>query len=355
MLFTPAIDYEALQPLIADLDDARQEIEALDVTPMLARWLRRLTEARGAHMSTRIEGNPMTEEEVREAFRRPDRRDDEAEIENSNYRDAVRFAQQVADDPGADIDGGLIRALHFLVLQDVDGYGTAGQYRTEQNAVTRGAERVYLPPPPTQVRGLMDDLVDWLRASRGSVHPLMLAAVAHVEFVSIHPLDDGNGRTARALTSYFLARGGWRLRDFVSVERVFGADPGAYYSALRELRDRYHGQQVELTGWVEWFLGGLADAVGNAALFVSFFQVGVRDRATALEAAGLPPRLADALGYVLLFGRVTSGEYAEAVGISSATAVADLNRLTETLFLRREGAGRSTRYVDPDPTRVWLE
>ncbi len=353
MPFTPTIDHEALQPLIADLDDARQEIEALDVTPMLARWLHRLTEARGAHMSTRIEGNPMTEEEVREAFRRPARRDDEAEIENSNYRDAVRFVQQVADDAGADIDGGLIRALHFLVLRDVDRHGTAGRYRTAQNAVTRGAERVYLPPPPTQVRGLMDDLVEWLRASRGSVHPLVLAAVAHVEFVSIHPLDDGNGRTARALTSYFLARGGWRLRDFVSVERVFGANPEAYYAALRALQDRrYPGQQVELTGWVEWFLQGIANAAGGAVGYLEGFLTGIDARARSLEETGLPPRLADALGYVFLFGGVTSGEYAETVGVSPATAVADLNRLTGTGLLRREGAGRATRYVHPDPAFV---
>ncbi len=59
MTFQPRIALDALRPLLADVEERRQRIEALEVPPVLARWLRRITEARGAHMSTRIEGNPM--------------------------------------------------------------------------------------------------------------------------------------------------------------------------------------------------------------------------------------------------------------------------------------------------------
>ena len=338
---------DSLQPALDTLEEARQQIEALDVPPMLERWMRRFTEARGAHMSTRIEGNPMTEEQVREAFARPQRGADEAEIENRNYRDAVRFGRQFADDASAVIDGGFIRALHFQIVRDVDHHGTAGRYRTEQNAVRKAGEVIYLPPPPTQVSSLMNDLVAWLRESRTSLHPLVLAATAHAEFINIHPFDDGNGRTARALTSYFLARGGWRLRDLVSSEQIFGEDVEAYYATLRNLGGRYPGQQVDLTEWVRWFLRGLADAgavaVGSARGFV-MVRAGVED---ALAERRLPPRLAVALGFVMLFGEVTSSQYASEGGVSRATAVADLNRLAARGQVRREGAGRSTRYVHP--------
>ncbi len=153
MAFDPHIDIDSLQSLLADLEERRQRIEALDVPPLLARWLRRITEARGAHMSTRIEGNPMTEQEVREAFARPERRTDVAEIENLNYRDAVQFASQVAGDAKmtAGLDAGLLRALHFLILRDVDRHGTAGQYRTTQNAVRHSGQTIYLPPGPLSV------------------------------------------------------------------------------------------------------------------------------------------------------------------------------------------------------------
>ena len=307
--------------------------------------MQRFTEARGAHMSTRIEGNPMTEEQVREAFARPQRGADEAETENRNYRDAVRFGRQFADDGSAVIDGGFIRALHFQIVRDVDHHGTAGQYRTEQNAVRKAGEVIYLPPAPTEVSRLMNDLVAWLRDSRTSVHPLVLGAVAHVELINIHPFDDGNGRTARALTSYFLARGGWRLRGFVSSEQVFGEDVEAYYATLREFGARYPGQQVDLTAWVAWFLVRLLTCAktryGDAAVGL----YGQMMTAFRLQMEGQRGRLAAAVAHAWLFGRVTSGEYASEANVSPATAVADLNWLLGNGYLRRVGAGRATRYV----------
>lgn len=343
MPFEPRIDHDRLSPLLDHLEVERQELLALDVPPMLERWLQRVTEARGAHMSTRIEGNPMTEAEVREAFARDVRRSDAAELENLNYRDAVRFARQYADDAGADVDGGLIRALHFLIVREVDRHGTAGQYRTQQNAVMRGRDVVYMPPPPTQVRRLMDDLVQWLRASRGTIHPLVLGAVAHLELASIHPFDDGNGRTARAITAYFLARGGWRLREFVSVEQVFGEDPEGYYAELQRVQGaRYPGSQTELTGWTAWFLITLRmEVVARGGTAIGWYAA-LQQSVSALH---LPARLGDGLAFVSLAGRVSRSEYAEALDVSAATAVADLSKLMAAGLVERQGRGRATRYA----------
>jgi Fic family protein len=345
MAFEPQIDFDKLEPLLDALESARQDILALDVPPVLEPWLQQFTEARGAHMSTRIEGNPMTEEEVREAFARPERGSGAAELENLNYRDAVRFAQEYANDPSADIDGGFIRALHFLIVREVDPYASGGRYRFEQNVVRSGARDIYMPPPPTEVSRLMGALIAWLRASRGSVHPLVLAAVAHIELVSIHPFDDGNGRAARALTSYFFDRGGWRLRDFVSAEQVFGQNIEAYYSELGRVQGgRYLPQQTDLTGWVAWFLVTLQIevlAVGGAAAGVGWYA-GLRD---ALTRQRIPGRLADGLTYIWLMRRVSRSEYARAVGVSPATAASDLGKLLASGFVAREGRGPATRYV----------
>ena len=297
-------------------------------------------------MSTRIEGNPMTEEEVREVFARTERGTDAAELENLNYRDAVRFAYQYADDASADIDGGFIRALHFNIVREVDPYGSAGRYRLEQNVVRDGRRTIYMPPPPTRVSPLMNDLVAWLRASRGTVHPLVLAAVAHIEFINIHPFDDGNGRTARALTAYFLARGGWRLRDFVSVEQVFGGDIEAYYAQLRQFGGRYPGSFVALTDWITWTLERFRSVADDRAVdfdIVEMNQDLASDIFETLER--LPSRAALALTYVSLFGRITSSQYAAETSISHATSVADLNSLVQARYLVREGAGRSTHYI----------
>ncbi|HRC62808.1 MAG TPA: Fic family protein [Dehalococcoidia bacterium] len=346
MALQPHLDLESLRSLLADLEERRQRIEALDVPPLLARWLRRITEARGAHMSTRIEGNPMTEQEVREVFARPERRTEVAEIENLNYRDAVQFASQVAGDTSmaSGPDAGLIRALHFLILRDVDRYGTAGQYRTKQNAVRHAGETIYLPPSPADVGPLMDDLVTWIAgAGRQGTHPLVVAAVAHAEFINIHPFDDGNGRTGRALTSLLMFRGGWWLRGFVSAEQVFGSDVQAYYSALRAFGAKYPGQQVEFTEWARWFLEGLTRQA-DARLEEASQQLG-REALASVGDTGQRERLATALTYASLFGTVTSREYAAEAGVSAATAVSDLNWLVASGHLKRLGSGRATRYV----------
>jgi Fic family protein len=348
--FEPRLEIDSLRSLLDSLEERRQQIEALDVPPLLARWLRRITEARGAHMSTRIEGNPMTEQEVREAFARPERRTDVAEIENLNYRDAVQFASQVAGDGRmtASLDAGLLRALHFLILRDVDRYGTAGQYRTKQNAVRHAGQTIYLPPGPAEVGPLMDDLLTWINAApaRG-LHPLVAASVAHAEFINIHPFDDGNGRTGRALTSLLLYRGGWWLRGFVSAEQVFGGDVQAYYSALRAFGAKYPGQQSDYTEWARWFLEGLLRQAETRIEEASAQQADQLALA-AIGDTGQRERLATALMYATLFGTVTSREYAAEADVSVATAVSDLNWLVAAGHLDRLGSGRATRYVPRD-------
>lgn len=346
MPFTPRIRLEELAPALTALAEARQQIEALDVPPLVARWLVRIEEARGAHMSTRIEGNPMTEQQVRDAFERPERRAGRAEIENLNYRDAVRFADQAADDAAADVDGGLIRALHFIIVRGADDYGTAGQYRVEQNVVRDGQGRVlYMPPHETEVRALMDNLVQWMRAERMRLHPLVLAAIAHAEFINIHPFDDGNGRVGRALTSYLLMRSGWRLRGFVRVEQVFGTDVQDYYAQLRTFGERYPAQSVDFTEWVKWFLAGLRQRIQTRRREELGWLTGQMLSKFQLSAHGIAPRAATALLYVALFGSATSDDYAREASVSHATAVADLNALVRAGYLAREGAARATRYV----------
>lgn len=346
MSFTPRIRLDELATTLSALAEERQEVEALDVPPLITRWLVRIEEARGAHMSTRIEGNPMTEQQVRDAFERPERRVGRAEIENLNYRDAVRFADQAADDAAADVDGGLMRALHFIIMRGADDYGTAGQYRVEQNVVRDGQGRVlYMPPHETEVRARMDDLVQWLRAERMRMHPLILAAIAHAEFINVHPFDDGNGRVGRALTSYLLMRSGWRLRGFVRVEQVFGTDVQDYYAQLRKFGARYPVQSVDFTEWVAWFLQSLRQRI-NARVEEEFgWFRGQQVSQFELSEHGIAQRAATALLYVALFGSATSDDYAGEASVSHATAVADLNALVRVGYLAREGAARATRYI----------
>lgn len=349
-MFEPRLDVAALDQPLRLLERARTDVAELDVPPILARWLARQSEVRRAHMSTRIEGNPLTEAQVRVTLAAPPTTPDAAQLENLDYRTASDLVRQVAGGPATEIDGGLIRALHFVCIRSTDRHGTAGQYRTEQNAVMSGRTVLYLPPHPSDVPSLMDDLVRWLRAQRAQLHPLVLAAVAHLEFVSVHPFDDGNGRTARLVTAYFLARGGWLLRDLVSSEEVFGTDIAAYYAALQAAQgDRYPGQRPDVTAWVRWFLGGLLAEAETTIGAVRTYPDTFAEVSAAYADEGEPGRLAHAMWPVVLFGEVTTAEYAAAAGVSRPTAVSDLNRLVRSGILHRVGRGPATRYVSAQP------
>jgi Fic family protein len=344
-VFRPVIDDDALRPLLDELDRARKQLSAAEVPRLLERWLQRRTEARGAHMSTRIEGNPLTEQQVRETFVRPPADPALPERENLDYREAARFARQAALDWYLDVDGGVIRAFHFLTIRTTDRYGTAGQYRTEQNAVARGREIIYLPPDPTYMPQLMDDLVAWLRRRRRELHPLVLAAIGHVEFINIHPFDDGNGRSGRVLTSYLFMRSGWDLRRFVASEEIFGADVQDYYEQLRRFGRHYPGQEVEMTGWILWFLRRLL-LEAEAALRTVTGWASELD-SLRRDAARREPALRG-IEHLWLAGEITSREYAEAEQVTTPTAVSDLNRLVAAGYAQRLGRGRATRYVALD-------
>ncbi|MEX1022570.1 MAG: Fic family protein [Dehalococcoidia bacterium] len=341
MAFNPVLDSAAFEPLLEELSALREEFGTLDVPRPLAQWLRRHVEARGAHMSTSIEGNPMTEPEVRELFARTRETVDRAERENLDYRDAARFAQSVGEDPSAHIDAGMIRAFHYLVVRSTYRYDDPAHWRQMQNRVADGeGNTVYLPPPPGDVPGLMDALIAWLREQRGKHHTLVLGAVAHLEFVNIHPFDDGNGRVARALSAYFTERGGWSLRGMVSSEAAFGRDRAGYYAALSRMGARYYERSGDMTEWVAWVLRRFAIEVATALGVIGRWIEFLRER----DSGGESDRAGAGYMYLALMGSASRAEYVAAVQVSPATAVRQLTRLVDEGVAERLGAGRATRY-----------
>jgi Fic family protein len=128
-----------------------------------------------------------------------------------------------------------------------------GAFRASQGWIGgRGPQdAAYVPPPPDAIDALMDDLLDFLSASRTDA--VAEAAIAHAQFVTIHPYDDGNGRIGRLLALWVLAR---RLSVAVPppISVMIARDPGGYLSGLHAFRVGEHGQ------WIEWFATVVARA-----------------------------------------------------------------------------------------------
>lgn len=121
------------------------------------------------------------------------------------HSDAYDFMLNLARKQDMDITEKDIKKLHQLFYQKVDAE-KAGQYRTIQVYIS-GTD--YIPPSPVDVPQLMNHMVDQIRSSKITLHPIELAAMAHKRLVDIHPFVDGNGRTARLLMNLILVNAGY--------------------------------------------------------------------------------------------------------------------------------------------------
>src|SRR5207248_8104700 len=119
-----------------------------------------------------------------------------------------------------------------------------------------GRERVHFEAPAARPLGReMDQFFDWFNDEGGKtpIEPVLKAAVAHLWFVTIHPFDDGNGRIARAIADWVLARSENSAQRFYSMSAQIRLERQAYYNIL----ERTQKGSLEITPWLAWFIGCL--------------------------------------------------------------------------------------------------
>lgn len=142
----------------------------------------------------------------------------------------------------------------------------------------------YVAPPPREVRGLVDDLLRWV--NRSGENPLLLAAIAHHQFETIHPFEDGNGRAGRALVHAILERGGVVRSGLLPVSTEIRGRESDYVQRLNAARTDDPDRAVEaLNAWVRFFVEVSADACDRMRRFQD--EVRALDAALAERAAGL--------------------------------------------------------------------
>jgi Fic family protein len=105
---------------------------------------------------------------------------------------------------------------------------------------------------------LMKGMVNWINYNITLPCPI-IAAISHYQFATIHPYYDGNGRTARLLTTCILHNGGYDLKGLYSLEEYYARNLGAYYEAISvgKSHNYYMGRaEADITKWVEYFVEG---------------------------------------------------------------------------------------------------
>ena len=218
-----------------------------------------------------------------------------------------------------------IQTLHALVMAEGRKKVKPTPYRDGQNVIRDSRSRgiVYMPPEAKDVPLLMKEMMDWMASTERQELPCPIrAGIAHYEFATIHPYYDGNGRTARLLTTLILHLGGYDLRGLYSLEEYYARNLGGYYEALTvgPSHNYYEGRaKANITKWVEYFCAGMADSFESVKRRAAeAASGGAHDRSSALRR--LDPRQRKALVLFKESDFITSNNVAELFSISERAA-----------------------------------
>lgn len=205
-----------------------------------------------------------------------------------------------------------------------------------------GRERVhYEAPNAERLNAEMSAFLEWF-ASAVALDPVVKAAIAHLWFVTIHPFEDGNGRIARAIADMALARSEQSPQRFYSMSAQIRAERNDYYDILEATQKG----DLDITSWLEWFLGCLGRAIEGAETILS----GVFRRASfwdAIKDQPLNARQRLVINRMLdgFEGKLTTSKWAKLTKSSPDTALRDINDLLGRGILVRDcPGGRSTSY-----------
>lgn len=187
--------------------------------------LRRNNRIRSIHSSLRIEANSLSLNEVRDVINGNLVVGDRKEIQE--VKNAYKAYELIGSIDHTSVDD--LKRIHGIMTHLT--VEESGFFRTGAEGVFAGGKCIFVCPPPGIVDELVDNLFSWMKKYDGQVHPLIMGAVFHYEFVFIHPFSDGNGRMARLWHTVILHK--WRsVFEYIPLESMIEKHQQAYYDAI---------------------------------------------------------------------------------------------------------------------------
>lgn len=340
--------------VLGEIDDMRSDLRHT-VRDTAAKWtdgLRKFLTADAVAASNSIEGFKVSTVDVLDLAEGEHDVDvsDENRAETLAYQHMMTYIQSLHDVADFSYSTGFLNALHWMLQGHRHSpRKLAGQWRKGPVYVTDTRDpsiAVYTAPDADQVPSLIAELIEWLNAPDGT-HPLVNAAMAHLNLVSIHPWGDGNGRMSRSLQTLMIAREGVLAPEFSSIEAWLGR-PGntwEYYRVLQHRGAEFRPDQ-DVSEWVQFNLTAYheqAQAVRNRVRrSIQTWQVLME----FAENSGMDERVVTALHDVALTGRVRRLRYEHGEGISMQQAQRDLRDLVAAQVLEPVGRTRARYYTE---------
>jgi Fic family protein len=349
MLFeTPHLTDEELE-VAGRVDELRRSLRH-QVNSQPRRWtgsLRRVAFARALLGSNTIEGYNVTLADAMALVGDEEPLDAAEETRQAvvGYRDAMTYVLQLSNDPHFTYSEGLVRSLHFIMLKH-DMTKGPGLWRLGPVYVhneTTG-QNVYEGPAAEDVPSLISDLIGHLQL-KDADPPMVRAAMAHLNFVMVHPFRDGNGRMARILQSLVLSQEGILAPEFASIEEYLGRRTQDYYDVLARVGDGRWQPQRDARPWIRFCLTAHFRQARTLARRVRQSERLWTVLGEAAKLHGLPERTVLALFDAAMRFRVRNAGYQELADVSEYAGGRDLKRLVDLDLLEPRGEKRGRYYV----------
>ena len=227
------IDNEILAAIL-EIEKNKNSLDLVKIPANLSNTFRKNTRKRTSYASNKIEGNPLTYEQAENAIESQNRHFLKPEQEIRNYYLALEILEK---------ELGLGTPLSVNLLLKIQRQICDGEPKEKvgfRKAMPPGVlfavwnedhTPAYIPPEYNEITSLIDELFNYVNSSDD--HPLIKAAIIHYQLVTIHPFEDGNGRTARIISSYYLSLCGYGFKNIGSLEEYISYDIDEYYKSLQ--------------------------------------------------------------------------------------------------------------------------
>ncbi len=335
---------ERIWELIARIDEIKGQWSAgSKLAPSTLTTLRQSVLITSTGASTRIEGSHLSDEEVEKVmrglsvtkFRERDVQEVQGYLETlTNVFNSFRTLP---------LREGVVQHLHkeLLKYSEKDALHR-GKYKQKENIVGIRNEKgdiekiIFETTLARFVQKEMTEIVEWTyqELEKKEIHPMLLIGNFLVEFLKIHPFEDGNGRLSRILTNMLLLRAGYLYIPYVSHEQIIEQRKEEYYIALRQSQATFKTDNQSIEPWLLFFLRVAMEQGVQAVLLLE---------GEYLEDI-LSKKQLEVWNYISSVEEASAGEIAKHTGIARPTVNQGLEKLLRLNKIKRIGQGRGTRY-----------
>lgn len=251
------------------INQAKEVVDLLELPLSIEEEIKKESIAKRVHYSTKIEGNSLNLNEVKDVIENKEDSHERNVLEVRNYYNALMYLNKEAESNNT-ITEDLILKVHNLVSGKHLTYKNT--YREDQNVVADSVSGaiVYMPPEAKDVSTLMKQMIKEFNSKDTKDIPIPIkAGILAYEFVTIHPFWDGNGRCSRLLATYILKAYNYDLKGFYVMEEFYDKNIEQYYNSLQMglHHNFYFGRnESDITEWLEYFISTMAntfEVVGN--------------------------------------------------------------------------------------------